>query len=217
MMKKQLLGGAILSALLGFALFVTTTVNAEPTAKNKTTKEATTRTLTIAADSSLTGRISPYMTTIPNTGKISLHYLGKGLGFSDFDNTTLFIQLPEEMASLASQPDFAKYVTGTINAPGQKAQTISLNNLTVYPDRLVISMGTRFFVGVGNYGADIQIDYGKLLAKYPNIPFENHKDGRGYLFSSRLVFDVAPWDIIKYPIIGTYSGELYTGSTNAIY
>lgn len=175
----------------------------------------TTKTLTIAADGSLTGRMVPYVQSIPNTGKVDLHYVGVGKGFSDFDETTLFIKLPDEFKYVAAHAGFVHAISGHLYAQGY-THKITSEDIQVFDDRLVISMGKRFYVGVGSYKADLEINYGKILKKDPNVRIPNAENELGYFFSSNLAFDVAPWDLINFPIIGDFSGDLYADEAQAI-
>ena len=181
--------------------------------EQRTTDDFSTRTLTIAADGDLTGLIVPYIEGIPNSGKVDLHYVGKGLGFSDFDKTTLFIKLPEEFKYIASQPSLLHLISGYVTVPNHR-YAINSKDLQVFTDRIVLTLGNSFYLGVGKYSADIEIDYGKIIDKNPNIPIPDSEGG--YFFSSNLAFNVAPWDIINFPIVGDFSGDWFSDEEQAI-
>ncbi|HGC5945285.1 TPA: hypothetical protein ACIZC1_002788 [Enterococcus faecalis] len=217
-MKKIVLG-LLTIGLTSIFLFENNYYAAENNLRNSPSSEVSansennSRTLTVAAKGHLTGMVTPYIKGIPNLGKVTLHYVGNGLGFSDFDSTTLFIKLPDEFKYVASQEGFRNVITGKITVPGSR-YTLSNDDIQVFSDRIVIKLGRRFYLGVGTYRADIEINYGKLINDNPKIPINDSKGG--YIFSSNLVFDVAPWDIINFPIVGEFSGDWVSSERQAI-
>lgn len=190
--------------------------NTAPTSTVSNPKQA--RTAIITAKGTLQGQLVPYIRCVPNTGKVTLHYTAQNCGFVDGDIAYLTIKLPEQFKYLASQPEFASYITGEMRETrlfGDNTQPINPSNVTVYTDRIIVEVPRSFWIGVGDVNADIVIDYGQLLEENHHLPVDSAPTG--YEFIAHLQYSSAPWDLLKAPIIGTNNDTIFTSETDAIY
>lgn len=165
-----------------------------------------TKTLLITAKSHLKGSLVPYDKAIPNTGSIDFHYNGESNGFVDGDVGYLVFTLPKEFQHIAHQSGFKSVISGHFTGPhllGSSTHQYTSNDFDVYSDRIIFKNPNTFFIGHGKYEADITINYGKLLKKYPEIKIDSNLEG--YEFNTGLYFDSAPWDVIKEPIVGDFT------------
>lgn len=173
----------------------------------------TTSTLHILAESLLEGSLAKYIPGVNHSGKVTLHYEGKSLGFVDFDNANLLIKIPDEFKYITLQDEFLGAITGEISTPNG-TKKITPSDLKIFADRVVIEFPKSFFIIQGKYKADVVLDFGKILKKYPNITIDNSPSG--YKFSSTLAFVSSSWDIIEDPIFGSLSGDYTTNETEAV-
>lgn len=213
-MKKALLTTALFSTLLAFGA---TAQAAEAPADTTVPTESKTRTLIPTAKGTLEGQLVQHIKGVPNSGRVTLHYKSSATGFVDGDISYLTIMLPQEFKYIGVQPDFNQYVTGQVKASGPfKDRIISLNdtNVKTYSDRVIITNPRSLWVGIGSIEADIVLDYGAFLDKYPSLPIP--ENANGYQFISALKYSSSPWDLIKDPIFGTFGGSWTTRENSAI-
>lgn len=222
MLKKVILGASLglslISGSLGGNIVNAANVNNTSNVINtQTNKNIDPQTLIVAANGHLEGQMVPYIQGIPGTGKMTLHYSAQNYGFVDGDYAYLTVLLPEEFKFLASIPDFAHHITGEIRETSivEKTTPITQKNTKAYTDRLVIEVPRSLWIGSGDVAADIVIDYGQFLEKYPNLPIPDAP--MGYKFITQVKYDSAMWDVIHDPIIGTDDDTLYTKETQAVY
>ncbi|MBC2147655.1 hypothetical protein [Listeria booriae] len=209
MNKRQVLAVG-LAAMVGLSALQ---VDGATVSAQEVNTGGSTDTLHILAESSLEGSLAKYIPGVNNSGKVTLHYEGKSLGFVDFDNANLLIKIPDEFKYIALQDEFLGAITGEISTPNG-TKKITPSDLQIFSDRVVIEFPKSFFIIQGKYRADVVLDFGKILKKYPNIPIDSAPSG--YQFSSTLAFASSPWDIIEDPIIGSLSGDYTTNETEAI-
>lgn len=222
MLKKVILGTTLGLMLTTGGLNTATTIhaatsNAPDITNVKSDTSTDPQTLIVAANGKLDGQMVPYIKGIPGTGKMTLHYSAENYGFVDGDYAYLTVLLPDEFKFLASIPDFANHVSGEIRETSivEKTTPISKKNTKSYTDRLVIEVPKSLWIGAGDVAADIVIDYGEFIEKYPNLPVSDAP--AGYKFTTQVKYDSAMWDVIHDPIFGTDDDTLYTDETQAIY
>lgn len=175
------------------------------------------RTLIITAKGETEGMLTQYVQGLPFTGNVTLHYKATNTGFVDGDVSIVTIRLPEEFKYVASAPELKSAVTGKLHLQGifgQKSVDISQDMVEVYPDRILIEAPHSFWIGVGEFTADININYGKVLSQYPTVPIVDAP--HGYNFVTQLKYSSAMWDFIKEPIFGTDDDTYITEETSAI-
>ncbi|EUJ23735.1 hypothetical protein PGRAN_07526 [Listeria grandensis FSL F6-0971] len=209
-MGKRHVVAAGLAAMLGLGALQVDGIVASAQATNT---GSSTDVVHILAESSLEGSLAKYIPGVNNSGKATLHYEGKSLGVEDFDNANLLIKMPSQFKHITLHDEFLAAVSGEISTP-YGTKKITPNDLKIYSDRIVVSFPQSFFTTQGKYRADIVLDFGKILKKYPNIQIDGAASG--YQFSSTLVFASSLWDIIEDPIFGSLSGDYTTNEIEAV-
>lgn len=218
-LTTMLVGATLLATNLGsvnsFADVVSSTENQVSTHDRVATNS---RTLIGIAKGTLEGMMTPYIEGVPGTGSLTLHYHSEDFGFVDGDEAALTIKLPKEFKYAASVPSFVSGISGKISVTGilgmGAEEKITAANCEIYADRLIIKAPSSFWIGSGGVDAHITIDYGQLLAQYPQLPIADAP--AGYQVITQLKYAGAMWDIIHDPIIGTNDDTIYTDEHSAI-
>lgn len=113
--------------------------------------------------------IAPYIIGVPNTGKISAHYDSTQVGLGLFSASYFTLGLPEILSVIASQDDFASYVTATLKAPGVQNRQYTLDEISTSVDRITLKNPSMSYILKRDMSVDITINYGKFLDKYPGM------------------------------------------------
>lgn len=177
------------------------------------------RTAIITAKGNLEGTLVPYDNVEgldQFTGDVVLHYRAKNSGFVDGDTSVVSIKLPKEFKTLAMAPGFIDTITGQATVKcilGNNTVDIDSTMIKVAADRIVITTPHQLWVGVGKVSVDLNINYGKILSKFPALKIPDAPGG--YEFTTQLKYNSAMWDILEDPIIGTNNDTFITEETSA--
>lgn len=170
----------------------------------------------IVAKGKLEGSMTQYILGLPFTGNVSLHYSAINTGFIIGNTTILTIKLPVEFENVAATSTFREKITGTLHLQtilGQKNIPITPEMVDSYPDRIIIQAPPAFWSGVGQFSADLTINYGEFLEQYPQINIPDAPNG--YKFITQLQYSPTLWDFIQTPIIGTSQDTYISKETSA--
>ncbi|MDT2012585.1 hypothetical protein [Carnobacterium divergens] len=206
----------LLGSIISFVPNVAQAATPDGTAV-ETSQEIAPYSLVTTAKGTLDGSLVPYITGVPHSGNVAIHYSSKETGFRDGDVSKLTIKLPPEFKYVASQPEFKSAITGVAHVQkltGKKDYDYQPKDITIYNDRIILSNPSSFWLVSGTFSADITIDFGSIIDKYPNIPIFDNKFG--YTFQSALSYSVAPWDPSEEPIFGNSNGVWTSDDTIAV-
>ena len=118
----------------------------------------------------LEGMITPYIIGVPNTGKITLHHTSTMLGVGLLDKSYFVISMPKEFKYISAQGDLlAANIKAKIQTPLMN-HTYTMDEMDVMADRITFKNPRMNYVLKNKVKVDVEIDYGKVLDKYPNIP-----------------------------------------------
>lgn len=121
----------------------------------------------------LEGIVTPYISGVPNTGKVTLHYSSTMFGVGVLDTSYFVIGLPSEFKYVAAQSGgLAASVTATIRTPLFNHK-YTMHETNVMADRITFKNPKMNYVVRNKAVVDVEIDYGKVLQKHPNIPIED--------------------------------------------
>ena len=172
----------------------------------------------ITAKGKVEGALTQYISGLPFTGNITLHYTATNTGFVIGNTSILTIKLPEEFESVSSLPEFKEKITGNLHLQtiiGQKPIAISPEMVDSYPDRLIIHAPPSFWSGTGQFSADLTINFGEFLEENPELNIPDASEG--YEFITQLQYSPNIWDFTNYKIIGTSEDTYISKETSVIY
>lgn len=170
----------------------------------------------ITAQGKLEGSMTQHIEGLPFTGNVSLHYSATNTGFNIFDTSVLIIKLPEEFKNVASISEFKEKLVGTLHLQtilGQKSINITSDMVDSYPDRIIIKAPSTFWSGVGEFSADLYINYGEFLEENNQLDIPDAPDG--YKFITQLQYSPSVWDFTQHLIIGTNEDTYISKETSA--
>lgn len=170
----------------------------------------------------LDGQMVPYITGLPFTGNVTLHFSAKNPEFKTGYVSVIMFTIPEEFQNIAASPDFLNRISGKIKITtplGHNEISISKNQITQVPNKLIINIPDSIWMGdpgndeVGTVSCDMVISYGEILATNPS--FEIPDAPNGYTFTSKLKYSTEPWDFINDPLNSTPDETFITNDTSA--
>lgn len=170
--------------------------------------------LSLLASGELEGRLTPYILGVPKSGNIAAHYTAKSIvSVGLFDKSNLIVKIPDEFKYVALQDEFKRAIKGSITYPtglGSATHEYTAGDITIYADRIVLKNPKASYIIGSKFSADLSIDYGSILDKYPNIPIDENPSG--YSFAAVLSEDA----MIDFNLIGSKEGKWVTEETAAI-
>ncbi|EUJ23736.1 hypothetical protein HB852_12180 [Listeria grandensis] len=211
-MKKYVLGLGTL-AMVG-SLFLTHPGEVSAQENHAPRSEVGTYGMSLLASGELEGRMTPYIQGVPKSGNIAQHYTAKStVAIGLFDKSNLVVKLPDEFKYVALQDEFKRAIKGSITYPtgmGAATHEYTAGDITIYADRIVLKNPRASYIFGAKFTADLSIDYGAILDKYPNIPIDENPSG--YSFVAVLTEDA----MIDCNLIGSKEGRWISEETAAI-
>lgn len=170
----------------------------------------------------LTGQMVPYITGLPFTGDITLHFSAKNSEFKTGYVSVIMFTIPKEFQNIAESPEFLDKISGKIKIStsfGHNEIAISKNQITHTMNKLIINIPDSIWLGelgdeeVGTVSCDMVISYGEILSTDPSIEIADAPGG--YIFTSKLKYSETSWDFINDPLNSTPDETYITNDTSA--
>lgn len=136
----------------------------------------------------LDGRISPYIMGVPNSGKITLHYKSNQFGAGILSKSYFIVTMPKEFEYITSQDGLLKAnIKAHIKAP-LIDHVYTASEMEVMTDRITFDTPKMNYVLGNKVTVDLEINYGKVLDKYPNIPIpDGNYEFKAFLSKNNLI------------------------------
>ncbi|OQO72585.1 hypothetical protein BH746_11835 [Enterococcus faecalis] len=165
----------------------------------KTTQSQTRAVVDILDKGQLEGLTTPYIMGVPNTGKITMHYQSRMLGVGLLNRSYFVLGMPEEFKYISAQGDFlAANINATIKTPFF-THTYTMDEIKVMADRITFENPRMNYLLQNKVTIDIEINYGKVLDRYPNIPIaDGYYRYKGFL---------SRYDMIDLTLLGNTVGN----------
>lgn len=167
--------------------------------------------INLIAGGTLDGSMAEYITGVPNSGSVALHFKATScVSVGLLENSTTIINMPDEFKFVALQDSFKRAVTGRIEMPGGKVYEYTPDDVTFYQDKLVLKNPRATYLLKAKYKVDLVINYGKILDENPNIPIKDNFSG--YKFEAAMSKN----NVIDFTLLGGQQGSWTSKETSAV-